>query len=243
LEFLPLSGGRYLRQAALALLNGFYLKHCNKLTTLDIYNHANLVTSLINNRNGALLSGYAYTYLLDGNQDRKIDHEWVQTTYAYDDLGRLTNETETAPAGARGQNMAQTVSKSYDFDAAGNRKTMTVSMTKGAATESYNVGYEYDGNNRLLTEKNKPSAPNATKIETAYLYDPNGNQISKLTNSLNPAGSNNPTVGIFMMGDFPGNSYSDLIGITTAGDGSNNNTNYVELRSYDLFNSPPTRRR
>ena len=81
------------------------LAYPNGVTTTYAYNHANLVTSLVNNRGGAVLSSYTYTYLLDGNQDSKTDHEGVQSAYTYDGLGRLTKETELVPAGARGQSL------------------------------------------------------------------------------------------------------------------------------------------
>ena len=155
------------------------LTYPNGITTTYTYNHANLVTSLTNKKGTTTLSSYVYTYLLDGNQDSKKDHKQVQTVYTYDGLGRLTKEVETVPAGARGLGVERTVSRSYTFDKAGNRATMAVSTTEGAKNESYTMEYEYDKNNRLLFERNKPVAPSGATIVTAYSYDLNGNQLSK----------------------------------------------------------------
>ena len=185
------------------------------ITTTYEYNRANLVTKLTNRRSGTVLSSYNYTYLLDGNQDSKKDHENVQTAYVYDDLGRLKKETELVPAGARGQTVAQTTIKDYTFDFAGNRKTMAVAVTGGAAPESYTTSYQYDKNNRLLTEK---KLSGATTHETEYYYDPNGNQVSKLTNSFSPAGNGQAEVGIFILGETSSSSFE------------------AELRTYDAFN-------
>ena len=53
------------------------LTYPNGVVTTYTYNHANLVTRLINNRSNTVLSRYDYTYLLDGNQGSKVDHEGV----------------------------------------------------------------------------------------------------------------------------------------------------------------------
>ena len=113
------------------------------------------------------------------------------TTFAYDGLGRLTNETETVPIGARGRTTAQTVRKSYTFDTAGNRRTMTVATTGGVNPANYTVVYAYDGNNRLQTETRTPTTGAATV--TTYLYDANGNQ----TRRQGPEGIETRTYDVF----------------------------------------------
>ena len=159
----------------------------NMNKTTYTYNRAKLVTSVTNSKMHTVLSKYEYTYRLDGNQDGKLDHEGVHTSYDYDGLGRLTNETETVPARARGQSMAQTVSKNYTYNTAGNRAAMAVSTTTGGVNEQYTVTYGYDDNNRLLNETKTPVVPNGVPVITAYTHDPNGNQLTKIVNGTNEA--------------------------------------------------------
>ena len=82
------------------------------------------------------------------------------TSYVYDGLNRLVQESETGA-----------LTQSYTYDACGNRATMTVT-----GTESYAVSYAYDANNRLLTEQKTQGL--LTDL-TTYTYDANGNLLSK----------------------------------------------------------------
>ena len=73
------------------------LAYANGVTTTYTYNLANMVKTLTNkNSSNAVLSSYAYTYQLDGNQTSKTDHTGKITSYIYDGLGRLTSESDTA---------------------------------------------------------------------------------------------------------------------------------------------------
>jgi hypothetical protein len=110
-----------------------------------------------------------------------MDNLGSVNSYVYDDLGRLTQETEIVPAGVRGAAALTTTSKSYTFDKANNRLSMTVGTMAGtAAAAGYTTAYTYNLNNQLTTEKQTPTS--GAVITTTYLYDSNGNQISKSGN-------------------------------------------------------------
>ena len=129
------------------------------------YNLANKLVSLTNKKGTTTLSGYAYTYYLDGNQATKTDHTNKVTTYVYDDLGRLESESPQGEAAI-----------SYTYDDYNNREAMTLG---GAITS-----YVYDKNNRLRTEAKTVSG---TEEITRYYYDNNGNQTCKTIETLEPA--------------------------------------------------------
>ena len=82
------------------------------------YNLANWITSLVNSKDGTVLSSYVYTYYTSGSQKSETNHNSVVTSYVYDDLGRLTQESETG---------GQTVN--YTYDANGNRTGLSASGT------------------------------------------------------------------------------------------------------------------
>ena len=124
------------------------------------YNKANWIISLENRNNSGLISSYTYTYYASGSQKTKTTADGTITSYVYDGLNRLVQESETGA-----------LTQSYTYDARGNRATMTVT-----GTESYAVSYAYDANNRLLTEQKTQGL--LTDL-TTYTYDANGNLLSK----------------------------------------------------------------
>ena len=125
--------------------------------------------SLVNKKGTNTLSSYNYTYYLDGNLASKTDAEGT-TSYIYDDLGRLIQES--VPGSAVRQ---------YTYDNAGNRLSMTIS---GNQTE--NTAYTYDANNRLLKET-KTAGDTITVND--YTYDANGNQLTMLQTLYEPGES------------------------------------------------------
>ena len=150
------------------------LAYPNGVTATYTYNLANLVTGLQNKKGAAVQSSYAYTYYLDGNQRTKTDHTGCTGTYLYDGLGRLTSEVETG--------LPVNNSYVYTYDARSNRESLTVT-----GLGNYTVDYQYDLNNRLMgTTK---TAGYETVVDT-YRYDPNGNTISRLTETFSPANAN-----------------------------------------------------
>ena len=188
------------------------LVYANGITTTYAYNNANLVTSLQNKKGSTILSSYAYTYYLDGNQAAKADHAGKVTSYLYDGLGRLTKETETSPTGSW--------SKAYTFDATGNRATLTYAVN--GTTESV-TSYTYDANNRMLREsKTDGTAGNAAQDGFDYGYDNNGNQISKISFSLGGFAGASAAFGLFVFNP------------TGAASGESDVT--IELYEYNAFN-------
>ena len=96
-----------------------------------------------------------------------------------------------------------TTTITYEFDARGNRTLMTVEGTGIFDDQNYFTAYEYDLNNRLLTETRTETntgilAVNVVEI-TDYTYDANGNQLTRFTNTLRA--QNDPlSVIIFAIG-------------------------------------------
>ena len=141
------------------------------------YNLSNWLTRLENRSGNTVISSYDYTYYADGNQRTKTDHTGRISTYAYDGAGRLKSETESTGFGA-----------TYTYDRFSNRATMTV---KGV--QPYTLSYAYDANNRLTQDVK--TAGNA--ITTAnYFYDPNGNQLAKVSETQAPPSGAIAQVGI-----------------------------------------------
>ena len=134
----------------------------NGVVTTYSYNLANWVTNLSNkNSDGEILSSYSYEYYVSSNQKCKTENGAI-TNYVYDDLGRLTSESE-----------ADGVTLSYTYDSAGNRSKLTAT-----GTESYVVDYTYDNANHLLTEVKIVGGATET---TTYTYDANGNTLSVMS--------------------------------------------------------------
>ncbi len=137
----------------------------NGIKTEFQYNDANLITEMSNKLGSNTLSSYAYTYYLDGNQKSKTDHLGKTSSYEYDDLGRLTKETEDS------------TTTEYSYDLSSNRIKKCIT-----GETSIEIDYTYDANDRLTWEETQKD--NDVLATTEYFYDANGNQISKLFNDL-----------------------------------------------------------
>ena len=164
------------QQASYTYSNNGYrmsMSRPNGVTTSYTYNLAGLITSMNNKKGSQTLSGYTYSYYLDGNQASKTDHTGRITTYAYDDLSRLTAETET------GNNSS--TDKTYTYDPAGNRASMT-STTNGNVEYT---AYSYDLNNRLIRQHMSNAATGA-QMMSSFTYDGNGNTLMKMSSGINP---------------------------------------------------------
>ena len=128
---------------------------------------------LTQTRNGTTMT---FTYDPNGRRITRTDHNGVETTYTYDDLGRLTNvaydsgPTNFATYGydeisrlVSAENQVGTVTLDYDNR---NRVTSTTDVF------SHVVGYSYDesGNRTALTLDSNP--------HTSYAYDDAGRLIT-----------------------------------------------------------------
>lgn len=143
----------------------------NNTSTAYTYNEGNLPTVVQNKKGSTTLSRYAYTYALDRNQLTKTDHKSRKTTYTYDGLNRLTNETQT------GYN---SFSYTYTYDDYGNRATME--------DTDQTIQYAYDLANHLSAAttyeatSSLGSGATATSIansQTKYQYDAQGNMTER----------------------------------------------------------------
>ena len=101
-----------------------------------------------------------------------------ETTYFYDDLGRLTSETLW-----NGMSLVQRYA--YTYDDFGNRATLTAT-----GADAYTTTYTYNLANRLTSEAKTQSGATST---TTYTYDANGNQLKQTS----PAGTTTNTYNSF----------------------------------------------
>ena len=133
----------------------------NRLTRKDCHNEAyatytydaanRLLTLANKNSSGATISSYTYEYDSVGNRVKMTEADGNETTYAYDDLYRLTGVT-----------YPDSTSAAYTYDAVGNRVKL---VEDGSTTTTYT----YDAADRLLT----------AGAAVTYDWDMNGNQITK----------------------------------------------------------------
>jgi len=118
----------------------------NGVTTVYTYDTLNRLTQVSNTGPGGLISSYTYTLGPAGNRLKVVEDGPATTgrtvTYAYDVLYRLTQETIDEVG------TVNDVTISYTYDAVGNRRTKTTVH----GTETTEVRYTYDENDRLLSE-------------------------------------------------------------------------------------------
>ena len=169
----------------------------NGVVSTYTYNGCNKITSLVTKSGNSTISEYEYSYYLDGSDACKVRSEngIIETTnYEYDGLKRLTEEAVTTGN--------STDTYAYEYDDYGNRVQMTAT-----GSEEYETVYSYndaEGNyTALLQEEVKTiegdsdttanelasspmdltsAASEDSGVETTvYIYDANGNQITKTT--------------------------------------------------------------
>ena len=122
---------------------------------------------------------------MDGNHRHRWNHNVDDyCSYTYDGLGRLESEYTAGFAA------------NYEYDRSGNRITMSVSEGEGFNYKThYEVSYEYDKNNRLT--RDTKIAGSSITVSNSHC-DPNGNQITKRSETLNPVESILSQVGFGM---------------------------------------------
>ena len=170
----------------------------NGVVSTYAYNGCNKVTKLVTKSGNSDISSYEYSYYLDGSDACKVRNEngIIETTsYDYDGLKRLTKESIS--------NGKTADTYAYEYDDYGNRSKMVAN-----GSEEYETVYDYTVNGKytallqkeIKTVKEASSAvtsnnglaisptdlitgttTNAKREETAYSYDANGNQITKIT--------------------------------------------------------------
>ena len=170
----------------------------NGVVSTYSYNGCNKVTKLVTKSGNSDISSYEYSYYLDGSDACKVRNEngTIETTsYDYDGLKRLTRESIS--------NGKTADTYSYEYDDYGNRSKMVAN-----GSEEYETVYDYTVNGKytaLLQKEIKTvkeassgvtsnnglaisptdlitgTTTNAKREETAYSYDANGNQITKIT--------------------------------------------------------------
>ncbi|MDE6088139.1 MAG: hypothetical protein K2G25_07105, partial [Oscillospiraceae bacterium] len=154
----------------------------NGVVSTYSYNKANKVTGIVNTSGDLTISEYEYSYYLDGSDACKKRTEngiMEVTSYEYDGLKRLTQESVTAGS--------TTDTYTYEYDDYGNRAKMT-------ATGSANFTTVYDYNDaqgnytallqkEIKTDMNEVALPGqkVTSEQTVYTYDANGSQLTKTT--------------------------------------------------------------
>ena len=137
--------------------------YANGVTEERTYNEAGAVKTIeTKNASGETLSGYSYTYYVDGSEHTKTGLSGT-TEYTYDGLNRL--KIALLPDGTK---------QTYTFDDNSNRTGLTVEKN-GAVLEE--TTYTYNKNDQLLSE-NKQRGVEAPLI-TTYTYDAVGNMVEK----------------------------------------------------------------
>ena len=141
--------------------NRLKLTYANGNVTEYSYNKANFVTSLVNRNADEVISSYAYTYYLNGNQ-KTVTEPSGTTIYTYDDLGQIITAVDKYKK-----------VNEYSYDDYGNRSMLTVTAGEDVVT----TVYLYDKNSRLTNETKDG-------VSTIYSYDENGNMISKTNDTI-----------------------------------------------------------
>jgi YD repeat-containing protein len=158
------------------------------------YNNLNCLTNVSLSKASTTLASYAYTSGAAGNRLSVTEQNGRVVNYSYDALYRLTQEQISSdPVAANNGTIG------YGYDAVGNRlsRTSTIAAVSssnstydnndhlssdaydnnGNTVTSNGNGYVYDFENRLL----KLNA--GTANEVSYVYDGDGNRVSKTVGS------------------------------------------------------------
>ena len=152
----------------------------NGITTEYAYNCVNAVVNIRSFNGTDEIASSTYKYYLDGSDSCKTVSECgiiEKTSYVYNSFGQLTEE--------KIENGSLTDKYTYAYDDHGNRTRMTAT-----GSESFTTVYNYNNADNkytaLLQSETKTGLNDETDTEetdiTAYTYDKNGNQISKISN-------------------------------------------------------------
>ena len=138
------------------------------------YTAADRIETITHSRVGdnSVISSYAYVYDANGNRSEQVEVQngaTETTTYAYDDLDRLTEFTVAG---------VDTTVTAYTYEGY-NRKTETVTVN---GTVTKDRAYTYDDSDWLTVIDDTTDTGNPFTI--AYTYDNNGNTLTKSNSSL-----------------------------------------------------------
>lgn len=145
----------------------------NGVTTSYSYDDRDQLTQLVNRDAGSnVISSFSYAYRADGKRTAATevmrDSAGVRYTntfsYAYDSQGRVTNEVATSSGNSAGYRAG------YVYDLVGNRLARTVTV----GGKVLQTTYEYDVNNRLLSESNSVSAGRSAGLIPVHTRDAHG---------------------------------------------------------------------
>lgn len=152
----------------------------NGISTEYAYNCINAVTEIRSFNGENEIASTTYKYYLDGSDSRKIvtENNITETTsYIYNGFGQLTEE--------KVENASLTDKYNYSYDDYGNRIRMTATGSE-VFTTVYNYKNAQNQYTALLQSETKTGISDETDTEeteiTAYTYDNNGNQLSKISN-------------------------------------------------------------
>jgi uncharacterized protein RhaS with RHS repeats len=120
--------------------NQTHIRYPNGLTSVSTFDSLNRVTAITTlDADDNVITRYAYTLDATGRRASLTEHSRRVSTFTYDDVYRLTNESITDLV--NGDNVS-----TYTYDATGNR---TQSVINGITTE-----YVYDANDLSQAVKN-----------------------------------------------------------------------------------------
>jgi RHS repeat-associated protein len=157
----------------------------NGITTTYQYNNLNRLTNLTHkNSSDELLSSYTYTLAPNGRRTAVAEQSRTAApalsplynrniTYQYDNLNRLVAETSTCDDTNQPE---LTYNSEYSYALTGSRlKHNFISFNPYVTT------YTYNDNDQLIDETK--SVTDESDVVTNYLYDANGSQLSKVSDT------------------------------------------------------------
>ena len=153
----------------------------NSLKTTYTYDYQNRLTTMKNQTDSGIISGYKSEYLLNGQKSKensdivdKDGKKFTKTaTYTYDLLGRITKETKTGNEDV-----------SYMYDSNNNRKEMKAGNKVTA--------YKYNKNDELLRTDTLNTDTEEDSV-VIYKNDKNGNQLATVNRYEIPNEKKNDT--------------------------------------------------
>ena len=140
-------------------LNGYLTQKLDRngnTTTMTYDGLGRIFTKSVNCVDGKANTSYSYSYSLTGNRVSMVGGSY-NSTYAYDDLGRLKTETES-----------NGIQKEYTYNANDNRISFIIKQNGIVKT---NTSYTYDNLNRLYQMIDNGI------VTATYQYDANGNRL------------------------------------------------------------------